>query len=29
MKEKDEELPVGLIRGQTKKLLVNPHPDLR
>ena len=29
MKEKDEELPVGLIRGQTKKLLVNPHPDLQ
>ena len=29
MKENDEELAVGLIRGQTHKLLVNPHPDLQ
>ncbi len=29
MKEQEEELPVGLIRGQTHKLLVNPHPDLQ
>ena len=29
MKEKSEELAVGLIRGQTHKLLVNPHPDLQ
>ncbi|MDC0188169.1 NAD-binding protein [bacterium] len=29
IKEKDEELVVGLIRGQTHKLLVNPHPDLK
>ena len=29
MKEEDEELPVGLIRGQTHKLLVNPHPELQ
>ena len=29
MKEEDEELAVGLIRGQTHKLLVNPHPDLQ
>ncbi len=29
MKAKDEELPVGLIRCQTHKLLVNPHPELQ
>ena len=29
IKEKDEELVVGLIRSQTHKLLVNPHPDLK
>ena len=29
MKEKDEELAVGLIRCQTHKLIVNPHPDLQ
>ena len=29
IKEKDEELVVGLIRSQTHKLLVNPHPALK
>ena len=29
IKEEDEELVVGLIRSQTHKLLVNPHPDLK
>ena len=28
MKENGEELPVGLIRSESRKLLVNPHPDL-
>ncbi|HIA57429.1 MAG TPA: hypothetical protein EYN97_08485, partial [Candidatus Lambdaproteobacteria bacterium] len=28
LKEKEGELPVGLIRSQTHKLLVNPHPEL-
>ncbi|MCH2271248.1 MAG: ion channel [SAR324 cluster bacterium] len=29
LKQKEEELPVGLIRSQTHKLLVNPHPELQ
>ena len=28
LKEKEGDLPVGLIRSQTHKLLVNPHPEL-
>ncbi|HIO62057.1 MAG TPA: hypothetical protein EYN39_09695, partial [Deltaproteobacteria bacterium] len=28
LKEKEGELPVGLIRSQTHKLLVNPHPEM-
>ena len=28
LKEKEGELPVGLLRSQTHKLLVNPHPEL-
>ncbi|MBC8259290.1 MAG: NAD-binding protein [SAR324 cluster bacterium] len=29
LKEKEEKLPVGLIRSQSHKLLVNPHPDIQ